>query len=116
MIRPLLSAELFTNVCIPRYTDDVYYPLQLDCLEDNKTSIKLCGMRARKRSLELNDYKQLDREYLEKQEVDDKIMKDKNGILDEQEIKDLSGETVEAIVAVFNFFGKKLEIRIRKKE
>jgi len=67
MIRPLISADLFTNVCIPNWTDDEKYPLQLNFVEDKKTQIKIIGMRARKRTLELRDYLQLNKQNLEEE-------------------------------------------------
>jgi exonuclease SbcD len=68
MIYPLISADLFTNVSVPNYTDDPERPLRLEFIEDKKTNIRLCGMRARRKSLEIEDYKQLDRVFLEKEE------------------------------------------------
>lgn len=72
MIRPLVSAELFRNVSIPHWVPDANFPLQLQIIEDQKTKIKLVGMRARKRGLEIENYHQLDIEYLE-QETGTKI-------------------------------------------
>lgn len=68
MILPLISAGLFINISIPNYIDDPDYPLRLEFIKDKKTNIKLCGMRARRKSLEIEDYKQLDRVHLEKEE------------------------------------------------
>lgn len=68
MILPLISADLFTNISVPDFTDDPNHPLRLNFFEDKKTSVKLCGMRARRKSLEIEDYKQLDRANLEEEE------------------------------------------------
>ena len=62
MVRPLVSAGLYTNVSRVRETDDEL--LQLDFVQDPKTGIKITGMRARKRGLEVKDYAELDRESL----------------------------------------------------
>lgn len=67
MVRPLISAELFKNVSEPNWIPDANYPLQLKLFEDQKTSIKITGMRARKKGLELENYHQLDKENLEKE-------------------------------------------------
>ena len=67
MIRPLVSAELFRNVSIPHWVPDSNYPLQLQFIEDQKTKVKLVGMRARKRGLEIENYYQLDIDNLEQE-------------------------------------------------
>lgn len=72
MLRPLISANLFQNVSEPEWVENSEFPLRLVFFEDPKTKIKLTGMRARKRSLELEDYRQLDITHLEK-EVGSKI-------------------------------------------
>ena len=64
MLRPLISAELFINVSKGSMIDDDK-KLKLIFTEDPKTKIKLSGLRARKRSLEIEDYRILDRESLE---------------------------------------------------
>jgi DNA repair exonuclease SbcCD nuclease subunit len=58
MVRPLVSAGLFTNVSHAHETDDER--LQLDFTQDPNTGIKLAGLRARKRGLEVKDYERLD--------------------------------------------------------
>ena len=66
MIRPLISAEFFVNISKPQWDDsNDKYPLKLDFFEEPNTEIKLAGMRARKRSLEIEDYQKLNRDYLE---------------------------------------------------
>jgi exonuclease SbcD len=67
MLRPLISADFFRNVSIPIWTNDKNHPLRLELFEDKKTKIKLTGMRARKKGLEIDDFQQLDVEYLEKE-------------------------------------------------
>lgn len=67
MLRPLISAELFINVSQGSVTDD--NKLKLLFTEDPKTKIKLTGLRARKRSLEIEDYQILDRESLGKEKA-----------------------------------------------
>ncbi|MFX1574821.1 MAG: exonuclease SbcCD subunit D [Promethearchaeota archaeon] len=62
MIRPLISAGLFTDLSSGKFSEDG--KLQLNFFQDPKTKVKLTGLRARKRSLEINDYKILDRESL----------------------------------------------------
>jgi DNA repair exonuclease SbcCD nuclease subunit len=63
MIRPLKSAELFIDVFDGTMTEDS--KLKLFFTQDPKTEIKLTGLRARKRSLEIEDYKILDTTSLE---------------------------------------------------
>ncbi|MFX1575456.1 MAG: exonuclease SbcCD subunit D [Promethearchaeota archaeon] len=63
MIRPLITAGLFIDVSKGEITEDG--KLKLNLFQDHKTKIKLVGLRARKRSLEIEDYKNLDRESLE---------------------------------------------------
>ena len=65
MLRPLMSAGLFKNVSIPEWDDEAEHPLRLRFEVDEKTKIKITGMRARKRSLELEDYSSLDVKFLE---------------------------------------------------
>lgn len=65
MIRPLTSANLFTNVSQSNWTDDPQHPLQLNFVEDPNTKIKIAGLRGRKKGLELKDYEQLDLKQLE---------------------------------------------------
>jgi DNA repair exonuclease SbcCD nuclease subunit len=66
MIRPLISAKLFTDVFQGDLTEDEQ--INLNFVEDPKTRIKLTGVRARKRGLELNDFRILNRKALEKKE------------------------------------------------
>jgi exonuclease SbcD len=66
MLRPLISAELFINVSNGKMIED-HTKLKLNFTEDPKTKIKLTGLRARKRSLEIEDYRKLDLESLEKE-------------------------------------------------
>ncbi|KKK48238.1 hypothetical protein LCGC14_3147150, partial [marine sediment metagenome] len=63
MIRPLISAGLFVDLSKGEIVDDD--KLKLHFFQDPKTKIKLTGLRARKRSLEIEDYKHLIRENLE---------------------------------------------------
>jgi len=63
MIRPLISAGLFIDVSKGEIVDEK--KLKLHFIQDSKTKIKLTGLRARKRSLEIEDYKRLIRENLE---------------------------------------------------
>jgi DNA repair exonuclease SbcCD nuclease subunit len=58
MIRPLISAGLFINVSEGNMMENG--KLKLDFFQDQKTQIKLTGLRARKRSLEIEDYNVLD--------------------------------------------------------
>lgn len=66
MIRPLISAGLFIDVSKGEIVDN--NKLKLHFIQDSKTKIKLTGLRARKRSLEIEDYKRLIRENLENEE------------------------------------------------
>ncbi len=60
MIRPLISAGFYTNVCQPEWDENEQkYPLRLRWIQDDKTGIKLAGMRARKNVLEKADYEML---------------------------------------------------------
>jgi DNA repair exonuclease SbcCD nuclease subunit len=63
MMRPLISAGLFFDVSKGHATEE--NKLLLDFAIDPKTKIKLTGLRARKRSLEIEDYHNLDRKPLE---------------------------------------------------
>ena len=56
MLRPLISAGFFKNVSKPIWMEDTDFPIRLELFEDEKTKIKLTGMRARKKGLELDDY------------------------------------------------------------
>ncbi len=67
MIKPLISADFFKNVSLPEYDNDVEFPLRLKFVEDQKTKIKLVGMRGRKKGLEIDDYYKLNTEILEKE-------------------------------------------------
>ncbi len=57
MIRPLISAGLFIDLSKGENMDN--NKLKLQFFQDPKTHIKLTGLRARKRSLEIEDYKRL---------------------------------------------------------
>jgi len=59
MIRPLITAGLFINVSKGDITDN--NKLKLKFTEDPQTKIKITGLRARKRSLEIEDFEILDR-------------------------------------------------------
>lgn len=63
MIRPLVTAGLFIDVS--KGDIDEEGKLKLKFFQDEKTTIKLTGLRARKRSLEIEDYHDLDRKSLE---------------------------------------------------
>ena len=64
MIRPLISAGLFIDVSRGELSEDGN-KLFLKFVEDAKSKIKLNGLRARKRSLEIDDYRKLDLKSLE---------------------------------------------------
>ncbi len=66
MIRPLISAGLFIDVSKGENIDN--NKLKLQFFQDPKTKVKLTGLRARKRSLEIEDYKRLSIENLESEE------------------------------------------------
>lgn len=65
MIRPLITAELYTDVSQGKITEND--KLELLFTQDPKTKIKITGLRARKRSLEIEDYKILKRENLQEE-------------------------------------------------
>ena len=65
MIRPLITAGLYLDVSKGELTEND--KLKLDFYIDQKTKIKITGLRARKRSLEIEDYQKLDLENLEKE-------------------------------------------------
>lgn len=67
MLRPLISAGFFTNVSEPIWIDDNSGQFQLKFFEDQKTKVKLTGMRARKKALEISDYQNLEVSNLEKE-------------------------------------------------
>ena len=64
MIRPLISADFFVDVSQGKMEEN---ELKLKFTEDPKTKIKFTGIRARKRSLEIEDYQLLDKGTLEKE-------------------------------------------------
>ena len=64
MLRPLITAGLFNDVSQGEKPED---NLILNFTLDPKTNIKLTGLRARKRSLEIEDYKILDKKNLEEE-------------------------------------------------
>lgn len=63
MMRPLITAGLFTDVSKGETMDNG--KLRLNFSQEPKTRIKITGLRARKRSLEIEDYVILDRKSLE---------------------------------------------------
>lgn len=63
MMRPLITAGLFTDVSKGEAMDNG--KLRLNFSQEPKTKIKITGLRARKRSLEIEDYLILDRKSLE---------------------------------------------------
>ncbi len=63
MIRPLITAGLFKDVWNAELTEDG--KIKLNYCIDPKTKIKLTGLRARKRGLEIEEYHILDRKSLE---------------------------------------------------
>ena len=67
MVRPLISADFFKNVSKPIWLEDTEYPIRLELFEDEKTKVKLTGMRARKKGLELEDFQKLDVKFLEEE-------------------------------------------------
>jgi len=64
MLRPLITAGLFNDVSQGEKPED---NIILNFTLDPKTNIKLTGLRARKRSLEIEDYKTLDKKNLEEE-------------------------------------------------
>ncbi len=66
IIRPLITAGLFNNVSRGELLPNG--KLKLKFTIDPKTNIKLVGLRARKRSLEIEDYRNLSRDNLEKEQ------------------------------------------------
>ena len=67
MVRPLISADFFKNVSKPIWLEDTENPIRLELFEDEKTKVKLTGMRARKKGLELEDFQKLDVKFLEEE-------------------------------------------------
>jgi len=65
MIRPLITAGLFKDVWNAEITEDD--KIKLNFYADPKTKIKLTGLRARKRGLEIEEYQILDRKSLEEE-------------------------------------------------
>lgn len=65
MIRPLITAGLFNSVSKAKWTDDK--KLQLKFTTDPKTKLKITGLRARKRALEIREYKILDLKKIEEE-------------------------------------------------
>ncbi len=63
MMRPLITAGLFTDVSKGETMESGN--IKLFFFQDPKTKIKITGLRARKRSLEIEDYNKLDRKNLE---------------------------------------------------
>ncbi|MFX1591979.1 MAG: exonuclease SbcCD subunit D [Promethearchaeota archaeon] len=65
MIRPLITAGLFVNISKSDYAE--IDKIKLKFTQDPKTKIKITGLRARKRSLEIEDYEMLDLKSLEEE-------------------------------------------------
>lgn len=65
MIRPLISAGFFIDVFNAKLVDD---KIKLLYTQEMKTGIKLTGIRARKRSLEIEDYQHLDLQDIESED------------------------------------------------
>ena len=65
MIRPLITAGLFVN--ISKSDQAEIDKIKLKFTQDPKTKIKITGLRARKRSLEIEDYQMLDLKSLEEE-------------------------------------------------
>ena len=65
MIRLLITAGLFVN--ISKSDHDELDKIKLIFTQDPKTKIKITGLRARKRSLEIEDYQMLDLKSLEEE-------------------------------------------------
>jgi len=63
MVRPLITAGLFTDVSQGETTENG--EIKLFFTRESKTKIKITGLRARKRSLEIEDYRILNRKSLE---------------------------------------------------
>ncbi len=66
MIRPLISAGFYTDLYKGSIGED--NKIYLEFTEDPKSKIKLTGMRARKRALEVEDFQRLAYEPLEQEE------------------------------------------------
>jgi exonuclease SbcD len=102
MIRPLITAGLFIDVSKGEYEDD---KLRLDFSQDPKTNIKLTGLRARKRSLEIEDYKVLDRESLEQEKgVKIFILHTMMNELKPKEFKDMESAPKSLLPKNFNYY------------
>jgi hypothetical protein len=69
MILPLISGGFFKNVSEPSWKGkEGEKSLMLKFFEDPKSKIKITGMRARRRGLEVEDYQKLDLDALEREE------------------------------------------------
>jgi exonuclease SbcD len=103
MIRPLITAGLFIDVSQGELMDDG--KLKLDFVQEPKTNIKITGLRARKRSLEIDDYKILDRESLE-QETGIKIfiLHTMMNELKPKEFKDMESAPKSLLPKNFNYY------------
>jgi exonuclease SbcD len=103
MIRPLITAGLFIDVSKGVLNEDG--KLRLDFSQDPKTNIKLTGLRARKRSLEIEDYKNLDRESLEQEKgIKIFILHTMMNELKPKEFKDMESAPKSLLPKNFNYY------------
>ena len=103
MIRPLISAGLFIDVSKGVLSEDGI--LKLSFIQDPKTNIKLTGLRARKRSLEIEDYKILDIGSLEKEEgIKIFILHTMMSELKPKEYKDMDSAPKSLLPQNFNYY------------
>lgn len=103
MIRPLITAGLFIDVSKGELMED--NRLKLDFVQETKTHVKITGLRARKRSLEIEDYQRLDRESLE-QETGIKIfiLHTMMNELKPKEFKDMESAPKSLLPKNFNYY------------
>lgn len=120
MIRPLITAGLFIDVSKGELIED--NKLKLDFIQDPKTNIKLTGLRARKRSLEIEDYNNLDRGSLEEEEgIKIFILHTMMNELKPKEYKDMQSAPKSLLPKNFNYYAgghlhKTIPEELREKE
>jgi exonuclease SbcD len=103
MIRPLITAGLFIDASQGALTEDD--KLKLDFIQEPNTNIKITGLRARKRSLEIDDYKILDRESLEQERgIKIFILHTMMNELKPKEFKDMESAPKSLLPRNFNYY------------
>jgi len=120
MIRPLITAGLFIDVSKGNLMENG--KLKLYFINEPKTNVKITGLRARKRSLEIEDYEILDRDSLEQEKgVKIFILHTMMNELKPKEFKDMDSAPKSLLPQNFNYYAgghlhKTIPENLREKE